>query len=316
MWMQAQPLLNDDLDALYTLYSQGNYAGDWGNGTQSRPYKIRTAKQLNSLSNVVNAGFTQSGKWFIQTGDIDLSAYDNWVPIGTNANRFSGNYNGNGYSIYNIKCQAVSAGFFGYATGTLRNINIKIGLIVGFSDNATSFAGGICGNIFGASVIGCVSDTTIKTIQGGARNSYASGIVGMGLESVENNIVDCINLSSVLTEGDTTGPVVVSSGICRRSGIAGTTLNIVRCFNAGAITNTTVNGAPNAISSNATSITNCYFDNQTSIATNATATGRTTANSQGSDALTEANKLQNLGAGWAETNGYPMPKRFIERIGL
>jgi hypothetical protein len=55
------------------------------------------------------------------------------------------------------------------------------------------------------------------------------------------------------------------------------------------------------------------FDNQTSLAADATATGRTTANCQGTDVSTDANKLQGLGAGWKaqDDSKYPVPIRTL-----
>ena len=73
-----------------------------GDGTAGNPYQIRTATQLAALATCVNGGNDCASKYYVQTADIDLSAHANWVGIGTVTNQFSGNFNGNGFGIYNL----------------------------------------------------------------------------------------------------------------------------------------------------------------------------------------------------------------------
>lgn len=71
-----------------------NFAG--GNGTQENPYQIETAEQLNAVRNDLDANY-------ILINDIDLSCYDNWIPIGTELNPFVGNFDGDNHTIKNMK---------------------------------------------------------------------------------------------------------------------------------------------------------------------------------------------------------------------
>ncbi len=56
---------------------------------------IRTAEDLNNIRNDL------AGKYLLMN-DIDLSVYENWVPIGDAENPFTGELDGNGYVIENL----------------------------------------------------------------------------------------------------------------------------------------------------------------------------------------------------------------------
>ena len=56
---------------------------------------IRTAQELDSIRNNL------SGKYILMN-DIDLGEYENWVPIGTKKQPFSGIFDGNNHSIKNL----------------------------------------------------------------------------------------------------------------------------------------------------------------------------------------------------------------------
>lgn len=72
---------------------QGDFAG--GEGTQSDPYLVKTALQLYTVRDYPAA-------YFRQEKDIDLTMFSTgkgWEPIGCDDNKFSGEYDGNGYVI-------------------------------------------------------------------------------------------------------------------------------------------------------------------------------------------------------------------------
>ena len=46
-----------------------------GDGTKENPYCVSTAEQLNAVRNNLDA-------YYVQTKDIDLVGFKNWVPIG------------------------------------------------------------------------------------------------------------------------------------------------------------------------------------------------------------------------------------------
>lgn len=76
-------------------------------------YLVFTEEQLRAIA----AGQFGWDKNYMQQADIQLSS-DEWLPIGTKSNPFTGSYNGNGYEITGLAMQnsnAKLAGLFGYA---------------------------------------------------------------------------------------------------------------------------------------------------------------------------------------------------------
>ena len=98
----TMPNTNTTLIAVWEPFNDGF-------GTQESPYIISTAEQLILLSTLVNTGNNYSlNKYFVLENDIDLSEME-WTPIGylysTSSNytrAFQGNFNGNGFKIYNF----------------------------------------------------------------------------------------------------------------------------------------------------------------------------------------------------------------------
>jgi len=91
-------------------------------------YLVFTEEQLRAIS----AGQYSMDKNFMQQADIQMSS-DEWIPIGTYDNPFTGVYNGNGYEIQGLTMKnpyAQIIGLFGYAKGaqiyniTMRNYDI------------------------------------------------------------------------------------------------------------------------------------------------------------------------------------------------
>ncbi|MBR5665107.1 MAG: T9SS type A sorting domain-containing protein [Bacteroidales bacterium] len=110
-----------------------------GSGTQSDPYKISTPAHLKELAEWVNQNpvtdktklqvenFISYGKYFIQTGPIDMAEVTDFEPIGNNIIlnpsysicAFAGHYDGQNYPIKNLKINTSTqySGLFGVAIG-------------------------------------------------------------------------------------------------------------------------------------------------------------------------------------------------------
>lgn len=128
-----------------------------GSGTYEAPYEINTASDVADLVQVVNGGASQSGVYFLQTADIDLSSFGNFTPIGLPTAPFSGAYDGDGYILSNLTITANvpstattnAFGFFGYCkSATIENVSVygKIDVSVsGYNQNALVAVGGIVG---------------------------------------------------------------------------------------------------------------------------------------------------------------------------
>lgn len=160
---------------------------------------VSTAKELKDFADAVNNRSTigtppveaRSAR-VLQTADIDLTGIDDWTPIGNTTsssnNYFKGSYNGNGYTISNLKIKSGEwfRGLFGLVNGEssstpavltgihLRNVDINV------SHNSTISCGAIAGRVSNAVITFCSAQGEIKTDmnqQGPAYNN-SGGIIG------------------------------------------------------------------------------------------------------------------------------------------
>ena len=97
-----------------------------GSGTEADPYRVSNPEHLNNVREYPDA-------YFVQTVDIILNISpwdegDGWLPIGTSAVPFSGDYDGVGYSIIGLTISGNQdyVGLFGYMTsGRIANLNLE-----------------------------------------------------------------------------------------------------------------------------------------------------------------------------------------------
>ncbi len=156
-------------------YDITQFAG--GSGTENDPYLIEIPEHLHNVR-----GFYWAH--FLQIADIDLEVFPwntdkGWQPIGDDYKKFSGSYDGNGFTISNLTIRRPDenwAGLFGYVYGAnLKNIDIKEIDITG-----GSFTGGLAGKI----EQGIISNSyTYGRVSG---NWCVGGIVG---ETADRSIV-------------------------------------------------------------------------------------------------------------------------------
>ena len=97
-------------------------------------YYITNPAELMWLSKEVANGETFKGKTIVLESNIDLENQE-WTPIGNSTTAFQGTFDGNGYTISNLKIdQATKSnmGLFGYTTnGTIKNVHINNATIKG-----------------------------------------------------------------------------------------------------------------------------------------------------------------------------------------
>lgn len=223
------------------------YAG--GDGTKENPYLISTPEQLNQLQLDVNVnGLDTTGIYYQLTNDIDLSNFDsdsnpangNWTPIGkyeqkTNTSYvFSGNFNGNGYEIRNIKINLPTTnkvGLFGYVVNTsvIQQLDVVSSEIKGASE-----VGMIIGNVAGTGfklddvyVEGKVEGQqavggAVGTIQSATFYDFEANVDVTGTSSVGGLIGSSIN--SKLTKAYATGNVKGTEYV---GGLVGSTITTI-----------------------------------------------------------------------------------------
>ncbi|MDR1919201.1 MAG: fimbrillin family protein, partial [Tannerellaceae bacterium] len=139
--------------------------------------------ELQMINDPANLG----GK-YKQENDIDLLDED-WTPIGTGANLFTGEYDGGEYEIANLKVEMTTTevGLFGYVTNArLHNIRLVSGSVTG-SDNVGSLCGWASGN---TSIDNCHSGVDVTNT-----GWNAGGICGGTNDNI--TITSCINMGKV-----------------------------------------------------------------------------------------------------------------------
>ncbi|WP_138756173.1 S-layer homology domain-containing protein [Paenibacillus sinopodophylli] len=304
-----------------------------GSGTIEDPYLIATVAELNQVRNFLDSSFKL-------TADIDLSRYaegEGWMPIGYNDHQFEGNFDGNGYTITNLKISRQGTdhpvGLFGLISdGTVRNVileNIDVG--------GGMYVGGLAGSNSG-------TITNSGVITGSVSGNYAGGLVGVNGSSITNSFFagslsgatryagglvgyNYGTISDSLSTGSISGQHRTAGGLAGRNdgsisdSYANGSVNGERFAGAlvGENSDSTVNNsyATGAVTGEGSLgglvgtndwATNSFYDSET--------TGQTSSGTSGGTGLTTAKmKLQTSYAGWdfvqtwaidsSINNGYP-----------
>lgn len=202
-----------------------------GNGSEANPYLVGTPEALDAVRNNPSAHYRQ-------VADIDMSAWGNWE-----GPDIYGSYNGNGFSISNLKIThddpSRKGGWFGLFEsvyhGTVKNVNLinidySINTIVENYDYMSIEIGGIAACSDNGIIQNCNVSGTIKA--SGAFFYNIGGILGSSRGDVL--IDNCANSASIEVKTDyleENSHVTVSCG-----GIAGEIDGrdkIERCTNIG-----------------------------------------------------------------------------------
>lgn len=195
---------------------------------------IYNASGLNDMHNNLYGDF-------ILMADIDLAGWNIWEPIGTESNPFRGILDGNGYAIKNMSItldgnSADKMGFIGCSngaqiknlgivnstvTGTNRQVNLDLGLLVGWGRYTTIT------NCFSAD--SSISISTIYAVRG------VGGIAGAA------RVNSSYNASNITVTSDSSSIVV--GGVVGTANGYSSSQHVYSCYNTGAITAQSGNAA-------------------------------------------------------------------------
>ncbi|NLJ77582.1 MAG: hypothetical protein GX325_10065, partial [Peptococcaceae bacterium] len=177
-----------------TLYAIWNVHWENGDGSKENPYLIENAEHIRAIPDLM-AG--EGIAYFKQVGDIDLSAYPNWAPIGSADNPFLDVYNGDGKTIANLTINTnnvADVGLFGCLGDTGRLENIKLQAVNINAQGADVHAGGLVGRNKGT-VTGCSSGGNV--IANGNNTQAAHAGILAGFNDTEGEISHCSSSGSV-----------------------------------------------------------------------------------------------------------------------
>ncbi len=126
-----------NLAEVYTLNKKWDYQFDDSvevvTGDRTSPFPIKSSAELYELSKAVNSGMDFEGIYFVLENNISLNNNE-WIPIGTYDNPFSGNVDGKNNTISDYKITKVAGnytwdgytGFFGYTSNaSIKNLNLS-----------------------------------------------------------------------------------------------------------------------------------------------------------------------------------------------
>ncbi|GBU26418.1 hypothetical protein R83H12_03115 [Fibrobacteria bacterium R8-3-H12] len=233
-----------------------------GTGTETDPYKIAEAKNLDALHNCL--GNAHSEKYYELQNDIDLSSYidglSGWTPIGGSqyvGSEFFGKVDGKNHKVLGLWINRPSnyvyysfLALFGDLSGELKNIGVEI-------DNSK-------GGITGGEVSGLVNQnngiiTNCYVTGNVTSDEYNTGIVsgtaaGLVLSNNGNGTITDSYFTGTVTDGTIVGGLVgINDGTINNSYATGSVQGLVKGSDAGGL-----------VGRNVGTITNSYYDKETS----------------------------------------------------
>lgn len=175
---------------------------------------IYTAEDLYNIRNDL------AGKYILMN-DIDLSVYENWEPIGTKDEPFTGEINGNGYQIKNLTISVDTSesathyyGLFGYVKNSKINnvlvVDADVSVIYSGTENVTCYAGTIVGYSYESAITNSVASGKI-----GAEGFYSmavGGIIGKS-RNLQKSLADCVNYSDIDVKATASSKYIHIGGI-------------------------------------------------------------------------------------------------------
>ena len=147
---------------------------EWeGEGTESNPYLVKTAKHLNAVNNLLTVHYKLAN-------DIDMTDVTYEVIGQTTSKPFAGTFDGNNHKISNLKIESANqyVGMFGYVRGgTIKNLLLESVNIKGTS----TYVGGLAGYNYNGTItnVGVTGEVT-------STNNYVGGLLGYNGGTVTN----------------------------------------------------------------------------------------------------------------------------------
>ena len=229
-------------------------------GGADTPFQIAGAAQLAELAQYVNAGdATFVSAHYVLTDDVNLSAYGNWTPIGTEDHPFEGVFDGQNHVVTGLKIdrsQGVCQGLFGYVSGTddahkaqIKNVAVRdaqirarteVGAVVG---RYGQFTQGFVEPLENCAMIG----GTIQGTSSMGQSSCVGGIVGRAYGEIQRCYA--------------TGNIIGADNAIEYGGIVGESFKTVNaCYWTGSLSGmgSYANDFGGIVGNAYDAVTNCY----------------------------------------------------------
>ena len=228
-------------------------------------YEIYTPQQLQWFSSVVNGGNSSAKAKLMQ--NLNMSQTGTFTPIGTESNKFSGEFDGQGFTIDSLTVNGQKyAGLFGYVQdGAIKNVNLNHPYISTSNDYLGFIAGFMTqnGGAIDAVVKNChVTDGNLDGSTG--KGNYVGGLVGKAEKAAA--ISDCSFSGWVAPHNKYVGGIAgeLNSGatIARCYTVGGSPMTDASQSKNGTTVwgDTYVGGVVGNMEDTNTSMTDCYAD--------------------------------------------------------
>lgn len=171
-------------------------------------FTVSSADDLAGLAQIVNGTWggkptrdSFSGKTVTLITNVDLVSYRNWIPIGSENNRFSGTFNGGGHTISNLTINAGRSSFLGLfgRINSARIENVGLDNINILALNVSTNIGGVVGCMDGSIVTNCYTTGSINDIEYPYGLQTVGGIVG-SMDGESDRVSNCY--SACVINGD------------------------------------------------------------------------------------------------------------------
>lgn len=190
---------------------------------------IKTPEELDAVRNKLNGNY-------VLEDDINLSGFDNWVPIGSKELPFTGKFDGGHHSINNFGIENIGkneyAGLFGYVKNAeISGLNID-GDIELESDKVC--VGAVCGFAEESRIKECTNNANISLVTISENNTTCvGGLVGY----LEKSVIEmCSNAGNLIVSFNNEGQENSYTFNAAAGGIAGrATAQVINCRNTGNI---------------------------------------------------------------------------------
>lgn len=174
--------------------SGGNFGG--GSGTLADPYLIEDSADLRAMAYNLH---------YKLKNDINISAFNDWVPMFDGTTGFIGTLDGNNKSIIGLQTTKALFGRIGLSSNggniTVKNLKLRNPHLIGSGNNIASLALTNDGRIAGISVIG-LTNTWLTS---------GSSKIG-GLVVNNRGIIDACDVSGTIIASSHTGGIAAEQG--------------------------------------------------------------------------------------------------------
>ena len=189
----------------YSTYGKAtNDIFESGDGSKENPWVIANEEQLRNFASFVNEDENYSGKYIKLKSDITLTK--EWAPAGgVTPNAFSGTFDGQNYTISNLKVGSSKNPYTGkfaalfscIKNGTVKNLKLKnVDITIENTGSGRIYAGGLAASMEPGSVDSVEVSGKIS-IHSNSGAAYAGGILGQTVKGTLTNSSADVEINAI-----------------------------------------------------------------------------------------------------------------------